>query len=656
MQKKSKNWGFDIKNLDRSARPQDDFFRYANGGWLKKNPIPHDESNWGSFYLLRKASDEALRNILEDSKRKKAAHGSNLRKVRDYYLSAMNEKKLNKEGAGPLHKFFDIIDNIKNSDDIVALSAYFRRIGVSSLWRIDANQDMKDRSIVVLYLEQGGLGLPDRDYYLKTDKKSEEIRQKYTTHIKKMHKLIFGQNFNPKKTASAIMNIETRFAKASMTMVERRDYEKQYNKMRLAGLRRLAPNIDWIKYFSAVGAHAKGRLIVMQPLFIKTAEKMLSNIPLEDWKYYFKWKVMSAFAGYLSDKLADERFNFFGKVLSGQKKMKPRWRRAANEIDSALGEALGELYVAEHFPKEAKKSINKLVDNLISSYRERLKALDWMGNTTKKKALEKLSAFIRKLGYPDKWRNYGKLNVSPDSYLENHIASYAFEFVRSMKKIGKRPDKKEWGMTPPTVNAYYNPLFTEIVFPAGIMQPPFFDPNTDDAVNYGAIGAVIGHELTHGFDDKGSTFDKNGEMKNWWAKSDRKLFLKKAKGLIDQYGKFEALHGVFVNGKLTIGENIADLGGLIIAYHAYQKAVRGKERKIIGGFTQEQRFFLGAAYAECGQAREAALRQQINTDPHSPSEARVNLPLANMTEFYEAFGVKEGDKMWRPEKDRVAIW
>ena len=461
----SKNWGFDVKNLDKSVRPQNDFFRFANGGWLKKNPIPHDESNWGSFYLLRKASDEALSNILEGSKRKNAAHGSNLRKVRDYYLSAMNEKKLNKEGAEPLHKFFDMIDNLKNSDDVVALSAYFRRIGISSLWRVDADQDMKDKSIVALYLEQSGLGLPDRDYYLKTDTKSKEIRQKYVAHIDKMHKIVFGRNRNPEKASFTIMNIETRLAEASMTMVERRDYEKQYNKMRLAGLRRLAPNIDWVKYFSVIGAHAKGQLIVMQPLFIKTAGKMLSDIPPENWKHYFKWKVISAFAGYLSDKLADERFNFFGKVLSGQKKMKPRWRRATNEIDSALGEALGELYVAEHFPEKAKKSINKLVDNLISSYRERLKALDWMEKTTKKKALEKLAAFTRKLGYPDKWRNYGKLNISPHSYLENHIASYTFEFKRSMKKIGKRPDKKEWGMTPPTVNAYNNFLFNEIVFP-----------------------------------------------------------------------------------------------------------------------------------------------------------------------------------------------
>lgn len=653
---KNKSWGFDVSNLDRKIRPQDDFFQYANGGWLKKNPIPHDESKWGSFYLLRKASDEALHDILEGSKHRNAPQGSNLQKVRDYYLSATDEKKLNKEGAKPLNKFFDMIDNLKNTDDIVELCAYFRRVGISSLWDVEADQDMKDKNIVVLYLAQGGLGLPDRDYYLKTDAKSEEIRRQYTAHIKKMHKLVFGRNANPEKISAAIINIETRLAEASMTMVERRDYEKQYNKMRVSGLRRLAPNVDWTRYFSTVGADAKGQLIVTQPLFIKTAGKMLRDAPIEDWKHYFKWKAISAFAGYLSDELAGERFNFFGKTLSGQKKMKPRWRRAVSEIDSALGEALGELYVEKHFGGQAKKEINVLVDNLISAYRERLKALDWMGDATKKKALEKLSAFIRKLGYPDKWRNYGKLNISSDSYLENHIAAYAFEFERGMKKIGKRPDKKEWGMSPPTVNAYYNPLFTEIVFPAGIMQPPFFDPYADDAVNYGAIGAVIGHELTHGFDDKGSTFDKNGEMKNWWQKRDRKFFMKKAKDLINQYCKFEALPGVFVNGALTIGENIADLGGLVIAFHAYQKAVKGKERKIIGGFTPEQRFFLGFAYSECGQAREAALRQQINTDPHSPSKARVNLPLTNMAEFYEAFGVKEGDKMWKPEKDRVVIW
>ncbi|MDO8523355.1 MAG: M13 family metallopeptidase [bacterium] len=655
MKKKKASWGFDVANLDRRVRPQDDFFRYANGGWLKKNKIPPDESRWGSFYVLRKKSSEALHEILRDSVHKKVALGSNLQKVRDFYLSGMNQKKLTKDGTGPLNRFFEMIDAAASPDDIISLSAYFRTIGVNALWGVGADQDMKDKSVVRLYINQGGLGLPDRDYYLKMDNVSVRIRKKYVGYIENMHKLA-GFKTNLKKTVDTIMSIETSLARASMTQVELRDYEKQYNKISLSGLKHITPAIDWKKYFERMRADVSLPLIVSQPQYVKEAGRILKSVPLDDWQAYLKWKVIDSLSPYLSEKLVSEKFNFHGKVLSGTKKMKPRWERVTSKIDGSLGEALGQMYVEKHFKPEAKKEINELVDNLIDAYRERIKALDWMSSNTKKKALKKLKAFTRKLGYPDKWKSYAKLNISSDSYLENHINAYQFEFFREIKKIGRRPNKKEWGMTPSTVNAYNNYLFNEVVFPAGIMQPPFFDPDADDAVNYGAIGAVIGHEFTHGFDDKGGTFDKNGEMKNWWAKEDKKRFEAKAKKLIAQFDKYEILPGVFINGKLTIGENIADLGGLVIAFHAYQKAVQKKERKIIGGFTPEQRFFLGAAYAECGQAREAALRQQINTDPHSPSKARVNLPLTNMTEFYEAFGVKEGDKMWKPEKDRVVIW
>jgi len=653
---KMKNWGFDIVHFDKSVRPQDDFFQFANGGWLKKNPIPPDESRWGSFSELAKKSRESLYEILLGIAKKKTVHGSNLQKLRDYYLSGMNVKKLAKESAKPLFPFFVMIDQAQTKDEIIRLSASLRKIDVRPLWAIGVDQDMKDKNIMRLYFEQGGIGLPDRDYYLKTDKKSVTIRKAYLKYMENMLRIVLGKKAQIKNISASVMSMETRMASASMTQVERRDYEKQYNKMPLSGLARLAPQVKWQEYFKEIGANPKEQCIVAQPLFIKEAGKMLEEISIEEWRSYLKWKVINYSAIYLSEAIAGESFSFYGKILSGVKKIKPRWQRVINEVDSALGEVLGELYVEKHFNRQAKQEINALVDNLISTYRERIKALDWMSPATKKKALDKLHAFSRKLGYPDKWKSYKKLEIGTDAYLENHMSAHRFEFSKEIKKIGRRPDKKEWHMTPPTVNAYNNFLSNEIVFPAGIMQPPFFDPDADDAVNYGAIGAVIGHELTHGFDDKGSTFDKNGEMKNWWKKSDRKLFLKKAQGLIDQYGKFEALPGVFVNGKLTIGENIADLGGLVIAFHAYQKAVRGKERKIIGGFTPEQRFFLGAAAAECGQAREAALRQQINTDPHSPSEARVNIPLSNMAEFYEAFGVKEGDKMWKPEKDRIAIW
>ncbi|MDP3934904.1 MAG: M13 family metallopeptidase [Candidatus Giovannonibacteria bacterium] len=650
------HWGFDISNIDKSVRPADDFYQYANGNWLRKNPIPPDESRWGSFNLLRKKSVEALRAILKETVKQKALTGSDLQKVRDFYLSGMNTKKLSKYGAEPLSKFFKMIDQASNRGDIVSLAAYFHRIGVPVLWSVSADQDMKDRKITALYLEQGGLGLPDRDYYLKTDKKSKEIRKQYIAYIKKMHALTHREKTGAKKAVNAIMRIETRLAKASMTRVERRDYEKQYNKMPVSKLARMAPSIGWKKYFKSVGVANPRYLIVMQPLYIKEADEMLKTISLLDWKHYLKWKVSDAFANYLSDGPANLSFWFYGKVLSGITKMKPRWRRVAEEIDSGLGEALGQLYVKKYFREGAKRRINELVDNLIAAYEKRIMSLDWMGDSTKKKALEKLKAFSRKLGYPDKWRNYGNLKISRDSYLENHINAYKFEFLREMKKIGKRPDKKEWHMTPPTVNAYNNFLFNEIVFPAGIMQPPFFDPKADDAVNYGAIGSVIGHELTHGFDDQGSKFNKNGEMKNWWNKKDQKMFEKKAKGLVKQFNKYEALPWVFINGKLTLGENIADLGGLVIAYWAYQKALAGQKKKIIGGFTPEQRFFLGAAQAEQGHAKAKETRRLINIDPHSPSKSRVNIPLSNMDEFYGAFDAKKGDRMFIPKKDRVAIW
>jgi putative endopeptidase len=650
--------GIDLKNIDKTVRPQDDFFNYAIGGWLKKNPIPPAEARWGSFYVLREQSAEQLHTVVKEVENKKnAAPFSNEQLVRDLWKSGMDEKTREKRGFTPLNPFFEKIAALKSAEDVIDFIAEMHKVGVSVFWGTYVGQDDKRSERNILHIVQSGLSLPDRDYYVKDDPESKKIRAAYLEHMQKMLRLSGKSAAEAKRYSEVVMRIETSLAESSMTQVERRDIEKQYNKRTLSELEKNAPNVDWQRYFKKVGTPSFKELILAQPLFAKKVSDLLKSAPLEEIKMYLYWQVVDDGAPYLNKAAVKEHFHFYGTVLSGVTKMKPLWRRIVNVVDGGVGDALGKLYVEKYFNAEAKKKIDRLVDDLFEAYEARIKRLDWMSPETKKKALLKLHKIERKLAHPKKWRSYKGLVIRPNEYFENLVRVSEYETKRMFRKLNQKPDRQEWHMTPATVNAYFNFNMNEIVFPAGIMQPPFFDPKLDDAVNYGGIGSVIGHELTHGFDDQGSQFDGKGNFREWWKKSDKEKFTKKAAVLVKQYDQFVAIDDIHVNGKLTLGENIADLGGIIIAYEAMQKAYsRKKSKEKIQGLTPEQRFFLGYAITECMHGRPEALKRQLVTDPHSPSIFRVNGPLSNLPEFYEAFDVKKGDKLYRDPKTHAKIW
>ncbi len=649
--------GIEMKNLDTSVRPQDDFFHFVNGGWIKSHPMPADKSHWGTFDVLRESSKQQLRETIEPLvKSKKIKKGSEEAQVRNLWLSAMDEAAREKLGTKPLAAVFKEIDALKNKKDLLVYIAQGHRSGLGILWGMHVGRDDKNSERNVLILAQGGLSLPDRDYYLKDDVDSKRVREEFVKYILRMCALAGIEKKDAMHTAELVMKIETELARASMTRTERRDPNAQYNKRTVSKLAKESPNIDWKKYLALTKVPAPKELIVSQPKFLKKASDLFENVSLEDWKTYLKWSEINDLAPGLTKKFVAENFRFYGTVLSGQKKMQPLWKRAVSTVDGTLGDAVGKLYVEKFFNADAKRRIDELVDNLFAAYEERLGQLDWMSAVTKKKAFVKLHAMKRKLGYPSKWEKYTGLKIDPKDYVGNVLRSNEYEFARAIKKLAKKPDPTEWYMTPPTVNAYFDPNANEIAFPAGIMQPPFFDAAADDAVNYGGIGSVIGHEITHGFDDEGRKFDHKGNLKDWWTAEDKKRFEKKAAVLAKQFDDFVAIDGMHVNGNLTLGENIADLGGLIIAFKAFQKSQEGKERKILNGFTPEQRFFLGYATTEAGTIRPELLKKYLVIDPHSPSLFRVLGPLADMIEFYEAFGVKEGDKMYREPSLRAKIW
>lgn len=646
----------DPANIDTTVRPQDDFYHYANGMWIKNNPIPGSEVRWGAFNVLQDNTYKKLKVLLEEASAANAKKGTNEQKVGDFYATAMDSVSIEKQGMSVIADELKMIGDIKSKDDVLAVAAQIQRKALAPMFTFYVYQDQKNSSAYIPYVDQGGLTLPDRDYYVNNDARSKEIRTAYATHLENMFVLMGDDAKTAKSNAQTIIRLETRLAKASKTRVELRDPQANYNKMTVAEVNKITPNIDWSKHFDRLKLSKSESFIVGQPAFLKELDKMISAEPVDAWKTYLRWHLVASMAGKMNNAFVVESFNFNGKVMNGAKEMKPRWKRVLNDIDNAMGEALGEVYVKKYFSDDAKKRCLEMVNNMQAVYRERIQKLDWMTDSTKTQAIAKLDVFITKIGYPDQFKDYSKLEIDRSSYARNVLRANEFAFDQMINKLGKPVDKKEWGMSPYTVNAYYNPTINEIVFPAGILQFPFFDPQADDAVNYGGIGAVIGHEMTHGFDDQGCQYDKEGNLKNWWTPTDEKRFKEKTNKLVAQYNAYTVLDTVHVNGELTLGENIADLGGISIAYDAFKRTAQGKANEKIDGFTADQRFFFGWAQVWRQNITKENLMQRIVTDPHSPGQYRSNGPLSNMVEFYKAFGVKEGDKMWRPEAERLKVW
>lgn len=649
-----KSWGFDTANLDRTCKPCDDFYRFAMGGWMKANPIPPEYSIWGSFSQLADRNQKNVREILEAAAESKAAEGTNEQKIGDFYSSCMDTTAIDAAGAKPIEPELTLIAAVQTLADLEAETARLHKQGVGVLFRFNSTQDAKDSSQVIGAASQGGLGLPEREYYLKQDEKSQKLREDYVKHVANMFALLGDSADVTAAEAATVVKIETALAAASMKNTDLRDPDKTYHKMTLAELKVLTPGFSWESYFKAVGHPELKEINVGQPDFFKALNAQLTATSIADWKSYLRWHLVNSAAPGLAEKFVNEDFDFRGKTLTGAKEIQPRWKRCVQSTDRNLGEALGQAYVQKYFPPAAKARALEMVHNLLAALRDDLGTLPWMGPETRAQATAKLEAFAVKIGYTDKWRDYTALKIDRRSYAENLVRASEFDFARRLTKIGKPVDRTEWGMTPPTVNAYNNSSMNEIVFPAGIMQPPFYDPNADDAVNYGGMGAVIGHEITHGFDDHGSKFDGKGNLKDWWTPEDLKNFQSRAKCVSDQFDGYVVDGDLHENGKLVLGESIADLGGLAIAYAAYEKSLEGKPRPPDrDGFTPEQRFFLGWAQVWGANERLEYARLMANTNPHPLGRFRANGPLSNMAEFAKAFGCKHGEAMVREQACKI---
>jgi putative endopeptidase len=660
--------GFSIGYMDRSVDPAKDFYRFAAGEWVKNNPVPADKARWASFSELAERNWYLIHEILDTTTADSIspAH-SPRREVGDLFASAMDTNRIEQLRFEPIKDDLKRIDRIKSTKDLFALLADFHKRGFGGIFDTGFGPDDKNSSIYAYQLSQGGLSLPDRDYYLKDS--FAEIRDKFRAHLTKMFTLL-GEKPNEAATnAATVLDLETELAKVSRSRVDLRDPDKNYNKFATAEFLGKYPATPWTIYFTGSGLGSdlvhtgKGLVpltyaIVGQPEFFDAVDKLVQARPVADWKIYLRWHLLHSSAPYLHRAVEAENFAFYGQVLSGQKEEEPRWKRAAHVIDGGIGEALGQLYVEKYFPADAKARMNELVENLKTVFRDHLEKVDWMTEPTRAKALVKFTRFTQKIGYPDKFRDYSSVELKRSDYLGNIRRATAFEIRRETVRLGKAVDKSEWGMTPETVNAYFNPLQNEIVFPAGILQPPFFEVTMDDAVNYGAIGVVIGHEITHGYDDQGRKYDAEGNLNSWWTEDDAKAFDARAQKVVDEYDAFEPLPGLHVNGKLTLGENIADLGGVTIAYDALQRALAKdpSKRKNIDGFTPEQRFFISFAQIWRTNIREAEARRLATVDPHSPGRFRSVGPLMNVQTFYDAFGIKEGEPMWRAPGLRAKIW
>ncbi|MDD4235822.1 MAG: M13 family metallopeptidase [Bacteroidales bacterium] len=646
----------DIADLDTSVLPAEDFYQYATGGWQKNNPLPAEESRFGSFDLLAKETNIKVKELIQDLASSEHEKGSVEWKIGTFYNLGLDSVKIEQQGIEPLNKDFERIKQIETEDDIVSQIAYNQRNGISAPFYLYGSSDKDDASMEIAYIYQGGLGLPDRDYYVMDDSRSKEIRKEYKNHIEKMFLLLGDNEYNAKDNADIIMKMETQMAKSSMTRMELRDPHKTKNKLNLKTINENTPNINMALYFELVGLPVPGIINLSQPEFIETLDNMFGTYTINNWKTYFRWKLINSTASYLSSDFVNANFDFYVKFLTGAEEQKPRWRRVLNATNKSLGEAVGQMFVKEYFPPEAKKRMDELVINLKLAFEERILNLDWMSDTTKQKAIEKLHAMNVKIGYPDKWRDYSGLEITENSYVENVMASNRFDFDYMISKIGKKVDKEEWFMNPQTVNAYYSPNMNEICFPAGILQPPFFYMNADDAVNYGAIGVVIGHEMTHGFDDQGRHYDKDGNLAQWWTDEDAERFNEKTKVLVDRFNEIIVLDTVHANGELSLGENIADFGGLVISYDAMQKAMDGKKVEKIDGFTPEQRFYLAYAKVWAQNIRDKEILRRTKEDVHSLGKWRVNGQLPGLNSFHKAFNVKEDDPMYLVPEKWATVW
>lgn len=646
---------FDINRMDASTEACTDFFQYANGGWLKNTQIPASESRWGTFNILGDSNTAILRGVLDNAAKTKAAAGSDTQLIGDFYASCMDEAAIEKAGAAPLKPYLKQIDGIKTAKDLQKQLAVMHSQGIPALFGFGGGADAKNSKMNIVNTSQGGLSLPNKDYYTKDDPKSVETRAKFVEYAANMFRLLGDSPEAAAANAKTVMAFQTRLANASKSPVELRNPEARYNKKNLAQLAEMTPNFSWEAYMKERGVPPAQEINVGQPDFFAEINKMMTDVPLDQWKTYLRWMLVNSSANRLSKSFVDENFNFYGKYLSGAKEQQPRWKICVNATDGALGEALGQEFVKKAFTPDAKKRMDELIDNLFAAYKERINGLDWMSGETKTKALAKLATFKRKIGYPEKLRGYQGLTISRQSFLNNTRNVATFEINRNLKEVGQPVDQTRWGMSPPTVNAYYQPTNNSINFPAGILQPPFFNFAADDAINYGAIGAVIGHEITHGFDDQGSQFDADGNLKSWWTKEDRAKFDERASCVVNQFNAYEVQPNLNINGKLTLGENIADLGGLTMAYVAYKKSLEGKPQPAkIDGFTPEQRFFLGWAQVWAGKYTPEAERTQVLGNSHSLPRWRVNGPVSNMPQFAEAFGCKTGSAMVRT--DACVIW
>ena len=654
---KPKDNGFDLKNLDRSVSPAKDFFQFAVGGWKAAHPIPEDQVRWGSFEVLQENNNLILKKILDNAAvNLNRLKGSADQKIGDLFATGMDSARIEREGYKPIISDLKKIDALQNKKEFFKLIADFHLKGIPSLFGFYAEVDAKKSSMMAPHLSQGGLGLPDVEYYTKDDPRSKEIRENYVKHAANLFKLIDIDAHTAEKYVGTVMDIETRLARVSNTRLENRDPLKTYNKMALDNLKTISDSFDWNSYFTDLGVDNLNFVIVGQPKFFTGMSQILDSVPLSDWKIYLKWNLLRDAADDLSSAFVNEQFDFSGNFLNGAKAQQPRWKRILRSVNGAMGELLGQVYVKEAFPPEAKERAGKIVKTLLASMGESIKNSQWMSETTKKQALHKLSTFNVKIGYPDKWKDYSALELARDGYYKNLERASIWSRKTNLAKIGKPVDKTEWGMTPQTVNAYYNATRNEIVFPAAILQPPFFNQEADNAVNYGAMGVVIGHEISHGFDDQGRKFDADGNIKDWWTKEDNDKFQVRAKMLADEFSSFVAVDTFKVNGPLTLGENIGDLGGLNISFNAFKNTDEYKKGESIDGFTPAQRFYLGFAQVWAENIRPEALKLRLKTDVHSPARFRVIGPLMNLPEFFQAFDVKPGDPMRNPDDKIVKIW